>query len=266
MNLGVDINDKLNFSLISNYYTSASQGFDGSLLFNGLNYAPTYGTDEDDTTNFLGIEVVNPLSLLKNTYGENNGNGIEGNFQLNYKPIEGLSVTSRLGYKIYNEKQRSFTPIQDYGASKVYNKTQSSVYQFKATSTRVNWETFATYEKTFGEGHNTSFTLGTSVQNDLFDGIYATGVDVPNNSYEFADLSLTNSQSEQRSLNSGNGDTRLTSYFGRIQYDYNGKYLFSGLIRRDGASVFAADKRVDNFWSVTTGWKISDEDFLKDNS
>ncbi|MGJ8744167.1 SusC/RagA family TonB-linked outer membrane protein [Polaribacter sp.] len=265
LNLAVDINEKLNFSIIANYFTSASQGFDGSLLFNGLNYAPTFGLAENDTNNFLGIEVVNPLSLLQNTYGENNGNGIEGNFKLEYKPFEGLNVVSRVGYKIYNEKQRSFTPIQEYGSSKVYNKTQSSVYQFKATSTRVNWETFATYEKTFAENHNTSFTAGTSVQNDLFDGIYATGFDVPNNSYEFADISLTNSQSEQRSLNTGNGDIRLTSLFGRVQYDYKGKYLLSGLIRRDGASVFAKDKRVDSFWSVTSGWKVSDENFLKDS-
>ncbi|OAD46035.1 SusC/RagA family TonB-linked outer membrane protein [Polaribacter atrinae] len=265
LNLGIDISEKLNFSVIANYYTSASQGFDASLLFNGLNYAPTFGVNENDTNNFLGIEVVNPLSLLQNTFGENNGNGIEGNFKLEYKPIEGLNIVSRVGYKIYNEKQRTFTPIQEYGSSKVYNKTQSSVYQFKATSTRVNWETFATYQKTFLENHNTTFTVGTSVQNDLFDGIYATGFDVPNNSYEFADISLTNSQSEQRSLNTGNGDIRLTSFFGRAQYDYKGKYLFSGLVRRDGASVFAEDQRVDNFWSVTTGWKISDENFLKDN-
>jgi len=265
LNLGVDINEKLNFSLIANYFTSASRSFDGSLLFNGLNYAPTFGVGEDDTNNFLGIEVVNPLSLLKNTFGENNGNGIEGNFSLNYKPIDGLSITTRLGYKIYNEKQRSFFPTYDYGSSKVYNRTQSSVYQFKATSTRVNWETFATYTKTFADDHNTTFTAGTSVQNDLFDGIYATGFDVPNNSYNFADISLTNLQSDQRNFNTGNGDLRLTSFFGRVQYDYKGKYLFSGLVRRDGASVFAKDKRVDSFWSVTSGWKISDENFLKDN-
>ena len=176
-----------------------------------------------------------------------------------------LAGTVNISFKYIFNGLSSFSPIANYGSSKVYNKTQSSVYQFKATSTRINWETFATYQKTFAEDHNTSITLGTSVQNDLFDGIYATGFDVPNNSYEFADISLTNSQSEQRSINTGNGDLRLTSLFGRVQYDYKGKYLFSGLVRRDGASVFAEDKRVDNFWSVTSGWKISDEDFLKDN-
>ncbi|WP_299053394.1 TonB-dependent receptor [uncultured Polaribacter sp.] len=265
LNLGVDLSDKLNFSVIANYYTSASNGFDNSVLFNGLNFAPTFGLDEDDTANFLGIEIVNPLSQLNNTFNEYNGNGLEGNFKLEYKPIEGLSITSRLGYKIYNDKGRTFTPIQSYGSSKVFNQLQSSVYQYKQTSTRVVWENFANYEKTFAENHNTTFTLGTSVQNDLFDGIYATGINVPNNSYDFADLSLTDPQNEQRSLNAGFNDLRLISYFSRLQYDYKGKYLFSGLVRRDAASVFDKNLRVDHFWSATTGWKLSDEDFLKDN-
>jgi TonB-linked SusC/RagA family outer membrane protein len=265
LNLGVDISDKLNFSVIANYFTTASEGFSGSVLFNGLNYAPTFGLDEDDESNFLGIELINPLNQLKNTFNENNGTGLEGNFKLEYKPIEGLKVTSRVGYKIFNEKGRTFTPIQDYGNSKVFNTLQSSVYQFKATSTRVVWETFANYSKTFAKDHNTTFTLGTSVQNDLFDGIYASGINVPNNSYDFAQLSLTDPQNEQRSLNSGFNDLRLISYFTRLQHNYKGKYLFSGLVRRDAASVFAKDLRVDHFWSATTGWKVSDEDFLKDN-
>ncbi|QTE22466.1 SusC/RagA family TonB-linked outer membrane protein [Polaribacter cellanae] len=266
LNLGVDISEKLNFSLIANYFTNASEGFAGSVLFNGLNFAPTFGANEDDINNFLGIEIINPLNQLKNTFGTYDGSGIEGNFKLDYKPIEGLILTSRVGYKIYNDKGRSFSPIQNYGDSKVFNTTQSSVYQYKQTSTRVVLETFANYEKTFAEDHNTTFTLGTSVQNDLFDGLYATGINVPNNSYDFADLSLTDPQNDQRSLNSGSNDLRLISYFSRLQYDYKGKYLFSGLVRRDAASVFDKDLRVDYFWSATTGWKISDEDFLKDNS
>ncbi|TXD47235.1 SusC/RagA family TonB-linked outer membrane protein [Polaribacter sp. IC073] len=265
LNLGIDISEKLNFSVIANYFTTASEGFAGSVLFNGLNYAPTFAIDEDDTNNFLGIEIINPLSQLRNTFGSYNGSGIEGNFKLAYTPIEDLTITSRVGYKIFNDKGRSFTPIQNYGASKVFNTTQSSVYQYKQTSTRVVWETFANYEKTFAKDHNTTFTLGTSVQNDLFDGIYATGINVPNNSYDFADLSLTDPQNEQRNLNSGFNDLRLISYFSRLQYDYKGKYLFSGLVRRDAASVFDKDLRADYFWSATTGWKISDENFLKDS-
>lgn len=265
VNLAVDISEKLNFSLISNFYTSYSEGFPGSVLFNGLNYAPTFDVNEDDTNNFLGIELINPVNQLSNIYNENYGNGLEGNFKLEYNPIEGLNITSRLGYKIFNERGKTFTPIQDYGLGKVFNVPISSVYQFKQSSTRINGEIFATYNKTIQDVHNFTATVGTSMQNDYFDGIYATGINVPSNSIDFAELSLTDSQNPQRSLNSGVDDFRLVSYFSRLQYDYEGKYLFSALIRRDAASPFAEDLRVDQFWSVTSGWKISDEKFMKDN-
>ncbi|MCV6629436.1 MAG: TonB-dependent receptor [Flavobacteriaceae bacterium] len=264
-NIGIDINEKLKFSFIAGYTALENQGFASTLLFNGLNYAPTFATNQDDLDNFLGIELINPLTQLDNTFGETKGNVFEGNFKLDYKLLENLNITSRVGYKIFNNKERSFTPIQYHGRSKVYNKTQSSVYQKKETSTRVQWETFATYDKTFAEDHNTTFVLGASVQNDLFDGIYVTGFDVPNNDYAFADISLTDRQHPQRSLNTGSDDLRLTSFFGRAQYDYKGKYLLSGLIRRDAVSSFSDDLRVDYFWSFTSGWKISEEDFMKDS-
>ncbi|MHB0756187.1 SusC/RagA family TonB-linked outer membrane protein [Polaribacter sp. M15] len=265
VNLGIDISEKLKFSLISNFFTSYSESIPSSVLFNGLNYAPTFGVEEDDTNNFLGIELINPLNQLTNVYNETYGSGLEGNFKLEYQPIEGLNITSRLGYKIFNQKGKTFTPIQDYGLGKVFNVPQSSVYQFKTTSTRVNGEIFATYNKLIEEDHNFAFTLGTSMQNDYFDGLYATGIDVPSNSVGFAELYLTDPQNIQRSLNSGFDDFRLVSYFTRLQYDYQGKYLFSALLRRDAASPFDEDLRVDHFWSVTSGWKISDEKFMEDN-
>lgn len=265
VNIGVDITDKLKFSLISNFFTAYSEGIPGSVLFNGLNYAPTFGVNEDDTNNFLGIELINPVNQLSNVNNETYGSGLEGNFKLEYQPIEGLNITSRLGYKIFNQKGKTFTPIQEYGLGKVFNIPQSSVYQYKQTSTRVNGEIFATYNKLIEDDHNFTVTLGTSMQNDYFDGVYATGIDVPSNSVDFAELYLTDPQNIQRSLSSGFDDFRLVSYFSRLQYDYQSKYLFSALIRRDAASPFDEDLRVDHFWSVTSGWKISDEKFMEDN-
>jgi TonB-dependent starch-binding outer membrane protein SusC len=265
VNIGIDISEKLKFSLISNFYTNYTEGIPGSILFNGLNYAPTFGVNEDDTNNFLGIELINPVNQLSNVNNETYGSGIEGNFQLEYKPIEGLSIISRLGYKIFNQRGKTFTPIQSYGLGKVFNIPQSSVYQYKQTSTRINGEIFASYNRLFAEDHNFTFTLGTSMQNDYFDGLYGTGIEVPSNSIDFAELYLTDPQNIQRSVSSGFDDFRLVSYFSRLQYDYKGKYLFSALIRRDAASPFAEDLRVDHFWSVTSGWKISDEKFMEDN-
>ena len=61
-------------------------------------------------------------------------------------------------------------------------------------------------------------------------------------------------------------DSRLLSYFGRIQYDYKGKYLFSAVLRRDGSSKFGPKNRFGYFPSGSVGWIISDENFLTENS
>lgn len=269
MKIGFDINKKLKFTTSANYFNTKRKAIGenalGTPLFNALNYSPTYSIDQEDVSGFLGNEVINPLSQIANTYNNYNGNSIEGTFQLEYKPIEGLTITSRIGLKTYSDKGKSFSPIVNYGSGKVFNTDRSSVNQSRNTYNSYTWETFANYSKTFFEHHNTTFTLGTSAQRDWGDGLNATGFDVPNNSWEFADISLANGLSEAKSTGSYIYDNRLSSYFARLQYDFKGKYLLSALVRRDGASDFAPQNRTDYFSSVTAGWKISDENFLKDS-
>lgn len=267
--IGFDISEKLKVTTSANYFNNnrktISENGLGSVLFNALNYAPTYALNQEDTSGFLGNEVINPLSQMANTYNSYTGSSIEGTFQLDYKPLEGLKLTSRIGLKSYNDKGKTFSPIVNYGSGKVFNTDRNSVEQTRNTNNSYTWEAFATYNKLFAEHHNTTFTLGTSAQRSWGDNVSATGFDVPNNSWEFADISLANGLSEAKSNNSYIYDSRLASFFGRIQYDYKGKYLLSGMIRRDGSSDFSAENRIDYFSSVTAGWKLSDENFLKDS-
>ncbi|KJD36717.1 membrane protein [Tamlana sedimentorum] len=267
--LSFDVSDKLKFTTSANYFANnrATIGENalGTPLFNALNYAPTYSLNQEDTSGFLGNEVVNPLSQIANTFNDYKGSSIEGTFQADYEPIEGLTITSRIGLKAYNDTNKTFAPIVNYGSGKVFNNDRSSVTQTKNTNNSYTWDTFATYNKGFGENHNTTFTLGTSSQRAWGDNLQATGFDVPNNSWEFADISLANGLSEAKSTSSYIYDTRLSSYFGRLQYDYNSKYLLSAMIRRDGSSDFAPENRIDYFYSATAGWKVSDENFLKDS-
>ncbi|MFB9053969.1 SusC/RagA family TonB-linked outer membrane protein [Formosa undariae] len=268
--LAFDVFDKLKVTTSANYFNNNRKTIGenalGTPLFNALNYAPTYSIDQQDTSGFLGNEVVNPLSQIANTYNKYSGNSIEGTFQLEYKPIDGLTITSRIGVKSYNDNAKVFSPIVNYGSGKVFNTDRSTVTQTKNTNNSYTWDTFANYENTFGENHNTSFTLGTTAQRAWGDNLNATGFDVPNNSWEFADISLANGLSEAKSTSSYIYDSRLSSYFARVQYDFKSKYLISGMIRRDGASDFSTDNRIDYFSSATAGWKVSDEDFLKDSN
>lgn len=270
LSLGVDVNDNLKVSTNLNYYAvdrkTINENGLGSVLFNALNYSPLFEIDQEDVNGLFGNEIINPLSQARDTYNSYFGNSIEGNFQIDYKLMEGLTVTTRIGFKTFSDKSKSFAPIATYGAGKVFNNDRSTVSQNKVQNHSYTWEAFAVYKKSFADAHNFALTVGHSAQKFWGDGLFATGFDVPNNSWDFADIALTTGTSEAKSNGSYIYDNRLTSFFGRFQYDYKGKYLISGMVRRDGSSDFTAANRFDQFNSVTAGWKISDESFLKDNS
>jgi len=64
------------------------------------------------------------------------------------------------------------------------------------------------------------------------------------------------------SVYGGYGDHTMLSYFGRINYDYKGKYMLTAIIRRDGSSRFGSANKFGNFPSISAGWNFTDESFL----
>ena len=276
LNLGVDVNDRLKTTLNLNYFSNSRKSINesglGSVLFNAISYSPLFTLDQEDVGGVFGSdaalfgnEIINPLSQIRDTYNSYSGSSIEGNFQLEYKLTDALKVTSRIGFKTYSDKSKSFSPIVDYGAGKVFNTTRSTVNQSRNQYDSYTWDSFATYKKSIADKHNIETTVGMTVVKNWGDGLSGTGYDVPYNSWDFADISQTTGLGTGNDTSSYTYDNRLLSYFGRLQYDFKGKYLLSAMVRRDGSSAFDNEYRIDYFKSVTAGWKISEENFLKDN-
>ena len=116
--------------------------------------------------------------------------------------------------------------IVDYGG-KVFDVTRSSVYQTRINDNDYTADAFITYDNTFNEAHN--LTVNIRYNNFPRHGetnLNATGYDIPNNSWEYADISLANGLSYFKDLpvHRYMSNAEL-SYFARAQYDYKGKYL-----------------------------------------
>jgi hypothetical protein len=115
----------------------------------------------------------------------------------------------------------------------------------------------ATYTKSFGE-HNFKTLLGydqTSFRRDWIRGFRDT--------YPLPDYQELNAGSQQNQQSSGSADEwSLRSYFGRLNYDYKGKYLLEANARYDGSSRFAQGRKWGFFPSFSAGWRISDEGFM----
>ncbi|HTG65987.1 MAG TPA: TonB-dependent receptor [Flavobacterium sp.] len=269
LNADVTDNLKLKTNVIYTYFNrkSLNENGLGSVLFNALNVPSTlspYDSDGNYTlvpnTAGLGNEIINPLAQIANTYNDYSFKKINGNFGLEYKLFDGFVLSSSMGFNTSNSKSKDFAKQISYGG-KVFDVNRSSVNQGAVNDNNYSFDLFATYTKKI-QDHNFVATLGNTIFKEWGNGLFATGYDVPNNSWEFADISLTTGILEAKTNSSYNYDERRLSYLGRMQYDYKGKYLLSAMLRRDASTKFGPGNKVGYFPSFTGGWVISDEDFF----
>lgn len=272
VSLTADVSEKLKLktNVIYTYFNrkTLSENGLGSVLFNALNIPSVLSPRNDSgaytvvpNTTGLGNEIINPLAQIENTNNDYNFKKLNGNFGLEYKLIDGLTLSSSMGFNTSNSKSRDFAKAVSYGG-KVFDVVRSSVTQNAINDNDYSFDAFATYKKSIADDHNFEVTLGNTIYKQWGNGLYATGYDVPNNSWDFADIGLTTGVLEAKTNSSYSYDERRLSYFGRMQYDYKGKYLLSAMIRRDASTKFGPGNKVGYFPSFTAGWVVSDEGFF----
>lgn len=275
LSLNADLTDKIKLqtNVIYTYFNrkTLNENGLGSVLFNALN-TPSTLTAFDDNGDFtlvpstagLGTEIINPLAQIENTYNNYDYKRLNGTVGLEYALFEGFKLSGRIGFNTANSESKSFAKQVSYGG-KVFDNVRSSVTQGAVNDNDYSFDLYGTYNKTLNEKHNFVLTAGTTIYKQWGNGLFATGYDVPNNSWEFADISLTTGTLDVKTNSSYVYDERRLSYFGRLQYDFSGKYLFSAILRRDASTKFGPGNQVGYFPSFTAGWNISDEEFFGDN-
>ncbi|WP_370392493.1 SusC/RagA family TonB-linked outer membrane protein [uncultured Winogradskyella sp.] len=274
LNYSLDVTENLKFNagVIWNYTNRnrLNEGGIGSVLFNAVNNAPTLPVRQNggfSISEGLGNEVVNPLQQIQNSYNRQHVDRISGVAGLSYDFLDYFTAQVNYQFNYTEEGIRTFLPEQFYGSGKVFNIFTSQLTENENIFRDYTFDAFLKYQRSFNEVHNLSVLLGTSVfkTEGFFSGFI--GFDVGN---DIANASLDNT-SNVESIFIGLPrnpffDSRLLSYFTRIQYDYKGKYLFSAVLRRDGSSAFGPENKFGYFPSFSAGWVASDESFLENNS
>ncbi|REH01866.1 SusC/RagA family TonB-linked outer membrane protein [Flavobacterium aquicola] len=275
ISFGADVSDKLKLKTNVIYTNQARKTLNdnglGSVLFNALNVPATqspydiYGNYSlVPSTTGLGFEIINPLAQIENTYNEYELSKFNGNLGLDYKLTDAFVVSGAFGFNTQNGQSRTFAKQLDYGNGKVFNVNRSSVTQSAVFDNSYSLDFYGTYSKKIGN-HNLVGTLGTTIYKEFGNGLYATGYDVPYNSWDYADLKLAIGLPTTAPNTSYVYDERRLSYFARAQYDFKGKYLLSAMLRRDSSTKFGPANTVAYFPSMTLGWIISDENFFGGN-
>ena len=223
--------------------------------------------------NFQGQVVgSNPVErqLLEKDHGDTKLLDWDGTVRLNLLPLLGndsdgnhrLSTQVMFADHQYDNDNSWFRPStsticinngREGEASRSYSKERQYV---------VEWLT--NYSGSFGS-HNVKGMAGYSYQYAQYSGLDAYNKDFPNDGLGYDNLGSGEYAKEEGEIDMGSyrNDSKLISFFGRVSYDYAGRYMFTASLRHEGSSKFGADNKWGNFPAVSAGWRISEEPFMK---
>ncbi|MBP5336653.1 MAG: TonB-dependent receptor [Bacteroidales bacterium] len=211
---------------------------------------------------------VNPLIYRDRNQKKEEGWQIRGTVFANLTPVKGLVITSRLGYRIKQSYNSDFT--EPYHANA---KNYATTYSISATSSQsyyYQWENFANYNVTLGGKHAIGAMAGMSyTYNDSRSvGASLTGED-PLKGYaeNFRYLTQDNGSGTKGISGGSPSQSSQISYFGRLTYSYDNRYSIQTNFRADAfdSSKLSPKNRWGYFPSVSAGWTVSNESFIKDN-
>lgn len=206
----------------------------------------------------LSNNVLNPLISQRIYSDETTNNRILANIAPSYEFIKGLTYKFNLGVD-YSMSERD---VQVMPYTSATNQTESTLNNISTTNNNLLYENTLTYNFST-KAHNFTILAGQSYQNIQvyeknynFKGFPDNGIE-PKNQLETVVLSSGHTSSAV--------ENELQSFFGRVNYGYNNKYLLTATMRADGSSKFGKNNRYGYFPSVALGWNITNEAFLQES-
>lgn len=188
-----------------------------------------------------------------------------GNFYFTVQPVRDLIWRSTFGYGYSGYTNRSYDETYDLGGS--FQRTNNNTSQASGNDYAWSWENTLSYHFNIQEKHNFDILAGMSAEKwGLGESVGANRQKSTFGDWQHAYISNTEQQGATSTWGMwGNpsGEGGLLSYFGRINYDFSGKYMATVILRADGSSNFAKGNRWGYFPSVSAGWNIANENFME---
>ena len=233
----------------------------GGFLQNVLQFNPSLPIYTEDG-NYAGPvggypDRYNPVAVLERnkdnryTYWR-----MFGDAYLNLNPFKGFNIRTTFGLDYSQKQQRIFTyPVTEGNVANNKNGVEAKQEHW----TKWMWNAVATYNMELGKNRiDLMAGMELNRQDDIYFSGYKEGFSILNPDYMWPDAGTANPQAY-----GGGSGYSLVSFFGKANYNYADKYMASFTIRRDGSSRFGKNNRYATFPSVSAGWRINQESFLK---
>ncbi len=205
-------------------------------------------------------EMTNPLAYVDTRLGNYGwSHNIVGNVFAEIEPIEGLRIRSTVGSKLSWWGNESFDGI--YYLNAAQNRSTTAFSRGREQGFNWNLENTISYSRNIDD-HNFTVLAGQGAYlENLSSGVFITYNNIAASNFDEATFNLSVPTTDRISSAYDGITHNISSLFGRVVYDYKEKYLFTGIIRRDGSSRFGADRKYGVFPSASVGWVMTNEEF-----
>ncbi len=210
-------------------------------------------------TQIGGTNSNNPVELLDRRSDDQTRTRLLAYGKAEVTLAEGLKGVANGSYEYNSQQGRFYVPSDSFNGQTDKGYGRRSVGDY----TNLQLETYLTYEKTLAEVHRLNLMAGYSFLQNTYEGFGAERRGFDTNLFAYNNIGA-GSDFRLGDVYSYRGRAKLISFFGRVNYAYDDRYLLTATLRRDGSSRFGANHKWGLFPSASAAWRISEETFMED--
>ncbi len=209
-------------------------------------------------SSIYGSSGYNPLWQAEMQNNTLDRNRTMGNFYVAIDPLKVLNIRAEFGFDLSDNLNKSFIPTYDFGNG--IANSMNMMMQREDHSKFWIFKTYATWNQTFNKKHNISLMAGFEAQKSAWEGI-----SLIKKNFSTDDIHVMTQDGEFDNNSGWKDSATKASVFGRLNYNFDERYLLTLTMRADGSSKFGPEEKWGYFPSAAAAWRISNEAFLRDS-
>jgi len=258
----LDLGFSLNASITNN--STIVEGDDGINVFDAMMYylpeAPVYKADGSYFENLNQQQYYNPVALINQNQYDTRVKRLQGIAKSTLHILPELTFDANMAYQSETTNYSQYNDINSKAALNQGGYAQRSTVE----NTQKSIEMYVNYNKTFNEVHKVGAMVGYSWQeNNNNDGFQTSAKGFTSDALGYYNMGLGSSTEKPNYGGYSYSTLRMISFFGRLNYSFNSKYMFQATVRRDGSSAFGINNRWGTFPSASIAWRMNEEKFIK---
>lgn len=264
LNNRLDLSFNVNASITEQ--NQVPDGTDGASVYDAMNYYLPYSPVKNEDGSWFEhasrTQYFNPVALIAENTNFTKSQRIQATAKAGLEILKGLKYNLMLSY----ENEQITNSMYNSSKSLIASGMDGQAQRSSVTNDSKVMEMYLNFDRTFAGVHKLGVMAGYSWQEDnTNDGFQLRAYDFFSDDLTYHNMGMANAiDRTEDGLGSYNLSTlRMISFYARVNYSYDSKYLLQATVRRDGSSAFGANNRWATFPSVSAAWRLVDEDFIK---